>query len=65
MRIQKGLEVLFLTVEKHNNLHKNIIHYNYPQMTSMDNFFNYISKPINKEDIDVWFKMNNILPEKL
>lgn len=34
-------------------------------MTSMDNFFNYISKPINKEDIDTWFKINNILPEKL
>jgi hypothetical protein len=34
-------------------------------MNSMDNFFNYISKPINKEDIDTWFKINNILPEKL
>ena len=34
-------------------------------MDSMDNFFNYIAKPINKEDIDTWFKINNILPEKL
>jgi len=31
----------------------------------MDNFFNYISKPISKDDIDTWFKINNILPEKL
>jgi hypothetical protein len=34
-------------------------------MNSMDNFFNYISKPISKDDIDTWFKINNILPEKL
>ena len=31
----------------------------------MENFFNYISKPIPAEEVDIWFKMNNILPEKL
>lgn len=31
----------------------------------MENFFNYISKPIKPEDVDVWFKMNNVFPEKL
>ena len=31
----------------------------------MENFFNYISKPIPNEEVDIWFKINNILPEKL
>ena len=31
----------------------------------MENFFNYISKPIPPEDVDIWFKVNNIIPEKL
>lgn len=30
----------------------------------MENFFNWISKPIPKEDIDVWFRINNIVNEK-
>lgn len=34
-------------------------------MMSMENFFNYISKPVSQEDVDVWFRMNNIIPEKL
>ena len=31
----------------------------------MENFFNYLSKPIPNEDVDLWFRINNILPEKL
>lgn len=31
----------------------------------MENFFKYISKPIPSDDVDVWFKINNIIPEKL
>jgi hypothetical protein len=31
----------------------------------MDNFFNYISKPLLPEDVDVWFRVNNIISEKL
>jgi len=31
----------------------------------MENFFNYITKPLNPEDVDVWFRVNNIIPEKL
>ena len=31
----------------------------------MENFFNYITKPLNSEDVDVWFKINNIYPEKI
>ena len=31
----------------------------------MDNFFNYVTKPVNPEDVDVWFRANNIIPEKL
>jgi hypothetical protein len=31
----------------------------------MENFFNYISKPIPNEEVDLWFKINNIIPEKL
>ena len=31
----------------------------------MENFFNYISKPLEPEDVDVWFRVNNIIPEKL
>ena len=31
----------------------------------MENFFNYISKPLQPEDVDVWFRVNNIIPEKL
>jgi hypothetical protein len=31
----------------------------------MDNFFNYITKPISPEDVDKWFRGNNIIPEKI
>lgn len=31
----------------------------------MENFFNYISKPIPDEEVEIWFKINNIIPEKL
>jgi hypothetical protein len=31
----------------------------------MENFFNYISKPLQPEDVDVWFRVNNIIPEKM
>jgi len=31
----------------------------------MDNFFNYISKQLKQEDIEVWFNINNIIPEKM
>lgn len=30
----------------------------------MDNFFNYLMKPVNPEDVDLWFKINNIRAEK-
>lgn len=31
----------------------------------MENFFNYIAKPMDPEDVDIWFRVNNIIPEKL
>ena len=31
----------------------------------MENFFNYITKPLTPEDVDIWFRANNIIPEKL
>ena len=31
----------------------------------MDNFFNYITKHIDQQEVDIWFNMNNILPEKM
>jgi len=31
----------------------------------MENFFNYISKPLKPDDVDLWFKVNNIIPEKM
>ena len=31
----------------------------------MENFFNYLSKPIPFDEVDIWFKINNIIPEKL
>ena len=31
----------------------------------MENFFNYITKSLNHEEVDVWFRVNNIYPEKL
>ena len=31
----------------------------------MDNFFNYITKNLDPEEVDVWFKVNNIIPEKM
>lgn len=30
----------------------------------MENFFNWISKPVKPEDIEVWFNVNNMIPEK-
>lgn len=31
----------------------------------MENFFNYLSKPIPEDEVEIWFKINNIIPEKL
>jgi hypothetical protein len=31
----------------------------------MENFFNYIAKPMSPEDVDIWFRVNNIIPEKM
>jgi hypothetical protein len=31
----------------------------------MDNFFNYVTKQVKPEEVDLWFKSNNIVPEKL
>ena len=31
----------------------------------MENFFNYITKPLPPEDVEIWFKINNIIPEKM
>jgi hypothetical protein len=30
----------------------------------MENFFNWITKPISKEDTELWFSVNNLIPEK-
>ena len=32
---------------------------------TMDNFFNYITKNLDPEEVDIWFKVNNIIPEKM
>jgi hypothetical protein len=31
----------------------------------MENFFNYIAKPMDPDDVDIWFRVNNIIPEKM
>jgi hypothetical protein len=31
----------------------------------MENFFNYISKPLEYNEVDIWFKTNNIIFEKM
>jgi hypothetical protein len=31
----------------------------------MENFFNYIAKPMEPDDVDIWFRVNNIIPEKM
>jgi hypothetical protein len=31
----------------------------------MENFFNYVTKPLKPEDVDLWFKANDIIYEKL
>jgi hypothetical protein len=54
-----------VTVEKLNNLQTNNIPYNFSIDNSMENFFNYISKPLLPEDVDLWFKSNNMIPEKM
>lgn len=30
----------------------------------MENFFNWVTKPMMNEEVEVWFNMNNIIPEK-
>jgi hypothetical protein len=30
----------------------------------MENFFNWVTKPISKEDVELWFSVNNLIPEK-
>jgi hypothetical protein len=31
----------------------------------MENFFNYLSKNLDQDEVDIWFNANNIIPEKL
>ena len=31
----------------------------------MENFFNYLSKPLPPDEVDVWFRINNMIPEKM
>ena len=31
----------------------------------MDNFLNYITKNLDPEQVDIWFRINNIIPEKM
>lgn len=31
---------------------------------SMDNFYSWMMKPIGQEDVEIWFNMNNMIPEK-
>ena len=31
----------------------------------MENFYNYISKQLDPEEVDIWFRINNIIPEKM
>lgn len=31
----------------------------------MDNFFNYVTKQVEQKEVDIWFSMNNIIPEKM
>jgi hypothetical protein len=31
----------------------------------MENFFNYITKPVPQEEVDIWFRVNHIIPEKM
>jgi hypothetical protein len=31
---------------------------------SMENFFNWVTKPMSNEDVEIWFNMNNMTPEK-
>ena len=30
----------------------------------MENFFNWITKPVSNDDVELWFGINNIIPEK-
>ena len=32
---------------------------------TMVNFFNYITKNLDPEEVDIWFRVNNIIPEKM
>jgi len=31
----------------------------------MENFFNYITRPLPREEVDTWFRANNIVHEKM
>lgn len=31
----------------------------------MEKFFKYLTAPIKPEDVEIWFRVNNIIPEKL
>jgi hypothetical protein len=31
----------------------------------MENFFNYVTKPLKPEDVEIWFRANDIIYEKL
>ena len=33
-------------------------------MNSMENFFNWVTKPVSNDDVELWFGINNIIPEK-
>lgn len=41
------------------------MYYDFSMDNPMENYFNYIANPMLPEDVDIWFRVNNIIPEKM
>jgi hypothetical protein len=31
----------------------------------MENFYNWITQPVPKEDVEIWFNIHNMIPERV
>lgn len=65
MKNFQGCNILLTIIKRLNNTQNFFVVYNSYIGTLMENYFNYISKPLSNEDVDLWFKVNNIIFEKL
>ena len=65
MRIWKRLKILLHTIERLNKIHISINFIIFSIDISMENFFKWMTKPVPKDEVTIWFNVHNMNFEKI